>query len=76
MTNGCDPQFLEYVCDYSLHASHCWWRISIITAKQGRSRSLASKRMQYAMRMAMSSKKLLFYFLKQLLFMQLVMYTL
>jgi len=31
MTNRCNPQLLECISDYSLHAFHCWWRMSTIT---------------------------------------------
>jgi hypothetical protein len=31
MNNSCDPKLLQTISDYSLHASYCWWRLSIIT---------------------------------------------
>ena len=31
MTNRWNPQLLECISDYSLHASHCWWRMSTIS---------------------------------------------
>ena len=32
MTNRCDQRLLECISDCSLHASCCWWRMSIITS--------------------------------------------
>jgi hypothetical protein len=31
MNNRCNPKLLQAISDYSLHASYCWWRLSIIT---------------------------------------------
>ena len=31
MTNCYSPRLLECISEYSLYASHCWWRMSIIT---------------------------------------------
>ena len=30
-TNRCNPKLWECISDHSLHASYCWWRVSIIT---------------------------------------------
>jgi hypothetical protein len=31
MITRCNPKLLQAIYDYSLHASYCWWRLSVIT---------------------------------------------